>query len=339
MATSQPHPTRRHRVRTATVALGTALVGLIVAMQTLGVTTRPTTQPATLPEASCCEESAFNVPAVAPSPPVVVTSSDDDRGPTPDATADAAGGIAARLHTADGTPIPGNVFLLMATEGSDATARLYEDTPYTHDNGTAPDAHESNLTAVDTVETITAIDIDLLELTTAPGGGPSGGLPYTVAYLNIISNGAFTGDLRIAATGRLGTHGYIDPINAIDQKSAAAHLADADVLFTPSTPTDHHLDTYNTRYVGELFRARHTGKPLTDERQLDNYHTWGTDQPDGMDIVHVRHIADVAAYLCGTGSSYACHVTELLEDTTTEFATKPAHADQPSPDRELTGVR
>jgi len=264
---------------------------------------------------------------------------DDDRRPTPDASADYTGGIATRLHTADGTPVPGNVFLLMATAGSDATAQLFDETPYTHDNGTAADAHESNVAAVDTVETVTGTDIDLLELTTAPGGGPSGGITYTIAYLNVLSDGAFTGDLRIAATGRIGTHGYVDPINAIDEKTAAAHLADADVLFTPSTSTDQHLDTYGARHVGERNRARHTGNPLADERRLDNYHAWGADRPDGMDIIHVRHVADVAAYLCGTGSTYACHITELLEDTTTEFTTKPVDADEPSHDRMRASLR
>lgn len=327
MEATQPHPTHRDRVRTATAAVGTAVVGLVVALM-LVFTAQPATEPAALPETSCCEESASSRPAVIASPPVVVTSSDDE-GPTPDSTADHPGGFATRLHTADGSPVPGDVFLLMATAGSDATARLYDQTPYTHDNGTAADSHESNLTAYATVETITGADLDPLEFTTAPGGGPSGGIAYTIAYLNVLSDGAFTGDLRVAATGRIDTHGYVDPINAVDEKTAAAHLAAADVLFTPSTPTDDHLDTYAARHVGELFRARHTGNPLTDERQLDNYHAWGTNRPDGMDIIHVRHIADIAAYLCGTGSTHACHITELLEDTTTEFTNEPVDTVQP----------
>lgn len=208
--------------------------------------------------------------------------------------------------------------MLMAVAGSDNDARLYDRTPYTHDNGTAADSHESNLTAVDTVETITDADVELLELTTAPAGGPSAGITYTIAYLNVISDGAFTGELRVAATGRIDKHGYVGPINAIDEKTAAAHLADADVLFTASTPTDGHLGAYAARHVGERTRARNTGAPLSDERQLDNYTTWGATRPDAMDIVHVRHIADVAT--CGTGSSYACHITDLLDHTTTEFS-------------------
>jgi len=71
---------------------------------------------------------------------------------------------------------------------------------------------------------------------------------------------------------------------------------------------------YGARHVGELFRARNTGRTLADERRLENYRNWGTDRPNGMDIVGTRHIADVAAYLCGTGSDYACHIADDLAD-------------------------
>ncbi|MGI9646337.1 MAG: hypothetical protein ACR2O6_13610, partial [Ilumatobacteraceae bacterium] len=33
---------------------------------------------------------------------------------------------------------------------------------------------------------------------------------------------------------------------------------------------------------------------------------------DGMDIVGVRHIGDIAAYLCGAGSEVACTTLELV---------------------------
>jgi hypothetical protein len=253
--------------------------------------------------------------------PVAATSTRDDQNPPPDATADYTGGNATRLRTADDSPLPGDVFMLMATAGSDAHARLYDETPYTHDRGVAADTHHSNLIAVETVEAITGRDVDLLELTTAPGGGSSAGIAYAIAYLNIISDGAFTGDVRVAATGRLGREGYVHPITAIDEKTAAAHHAAADVLFTPSTPTTEHLDLYSARHVGELFRVAFTDNPLAEERQLDLYHSWGATQPDGLDVVGVRHIADVAAYLCGAGSSYACTIVDQLDDHVTGIPT------------------
>ncbi|MGI9645441.1 MAG: hypothetical protein ACR2O6_09050, partial [Ilumatobacteraceae bacterium] len=146
---------------------------------------------------------------------------DDDT--SPDETADYVGGIAAQLRTHDANDIPGDLYLLMAREGSAAKARVYDNTPYTVP-GIHPEATESNHAAADTVEQITGHDIASIDFTSAPGGGPSGGVTYTIAYLNIISNGAFTGHLSVAATGALQEDGYIQPIKAIDEKTAAAHL-------------------------------------------------------------------------------------------------------------------
>lgn len=236
---------------------------------------------------------------------------------TPDAVADYVGGLAARLRTSDGTPVLGDIFLLAATPGSDAGARLFDQTPYRHDREVAAEALESNFAAVETVQTISGLDPRFLDFTTAPGGGSSGGLTYTIAYLNVVSNGAFTGDLRIAATGRIAPKGYIGPVSAINEKTAAAYLAGADVLFTPGTPASTHLERYSTRYVGEHNRVGLTAMTLSEKRQLDHYHEWGASRADGLDIVGVRHIADVAAYLCGARSPYACTIADHLAETST----------------------
>jgi hypothetical protein len=244
------------------------------------------------------------------------TSPDGDEGShvsEPDVVADYVGGTAARLHTADGTPVVGDVFLLMGSSGSTANARLYDASPYTHDYGAHPDTITSNHLAAQVVRTITGSDLELLELTGAPGGGPSGGVTRAIAYLNVISGGAFTGDLRVAATGRLGPDGHVGSIDHIDAKTAAAHLADADVLFTPSVPTSDVRDTYGTRFIGELVRDPNASVTLNDPHRVEMFHQWGASRPDGMDIVDARHLIDVASYLCGTGSTFACHVTELLD--------------------------
>ncbi len=298
--------------------LRNTLIGFAAAAQLLTpMAAANSTASTELDKTPCCDTasaSASGTQTVSAPPSVAVTSSDSDWAPTPDATADYTGGLAARLHSTGSTPIPGDVFILMATYGSDNSARLFDRTPYIHDKGTAADSHESNVDAAAVVEAITGADVDLLDFTTAPGGGPSAGITYTIAYLNIISDGAFTGDLRVAATGRLGSDGYVQPILAINEKMAAAHLADADVLFTPSTPGAEHLADHSARDVGELFRARNTGASLADERELGSYRSWGATRPDGLDVVGIRHIADVAAYLCGNGSTYACDVTDYFED-------------------------
>ena len=113
------------------------------------------------------------------------------------------------------------------------------------------------------------------------------------------------------------SYGYVNPINSVNEKLAAADLAEADVLFTPSIPTAEHVEAHGTRVVGELFRARNTGSTLGEERQWEDYDRWGANRPDDdLDVVGIRHIGDVAAYLCGAGSDFACDITHLLEDVT-----------------------
>jgi hypothetical protein len=231
----------------------------------------------------------------------------------PNRVADYVGGIAARLHASTGEPIVGDVYLLMASTGSTAKARLYDRTPYAHDYGAHPDTLASNRIAAETVGTIIGSHVDLVDVTGAPGGGLSGGVAYAIAYLNIISDGAFTGDLRVAATGRLLPDGHISPIENIDTKTAAAHLAAADVLFTPNVPASEIRDAYGARFVGEFVRDPSTGVTLNDPRRLEVFHQWGASRPQGMDIVDARHLIDVATYLCATGSTYACHISGLLD--------------------------
>ena len=242
-----------------------------------------------------------------------------DHGPAPDThepdlVADQVGGIAARLHAEGDTPIPGHVFLLLARAGSTASARLYDRTPYTHDGGAHDDTLESNQVAARAVEALTGSDVEVLELTSAPGGGASAGLTYAIAYLNAVSDGAFTGELRVAATGRLDEDGHVGSIDHIDLKTAAARLADADVLFTPVAPSSETIDAYADRLVGESVRPADGAVTLNDPRRVETFRRWGAGRPDGMDVVDARHLIDVAAYLCGSGSSYACLVTEQLDE-------------------------
>jgi hypothetical protein len=258
--------------------------------------------------------------AVGFGPPVAANSPEGDRETSestsesePDIVADHAGGIAARLYDADGTPIVGDVFLLTGSGGSTPNARVYDSTPYTHDQGTHPDIIASNLLAAQTVSTITGSDIEIIEMTNGPGGGPSGGLTRAIAYLNVLSDGAFTADLRIAVTGQLSPEGHVSAINHIDAKTAAAHLAGADVLFTPTVPTSEARVAYGARLAGELVRDPSTGRSLNDPRRVELFRRWGADRPAGMDIIDVRHLIDVSSYLCGAGSAFACHITEQLD--------------------------
>jgi hypothetical protein len=104
------------------------------------------------------------------------------RGGQPDRVADYVGGIAARVHSDDGERIPGDLFLLMALAGSDTDARLYDHTPYLLDSDqTHPETIESNQQPVRTIEAITDTDLQMVNFTSAPGGGPQQFAGYRVA--------------------------------------------------------------------------------------------------------------------------------------------------------------
>lgn len=244
-----------------------------------------------------------------------ISTGDDRRGgvPAPDLAADYDGGVAARLYDANSTPLVGDVFLLIGSGESTPKARVYDSTPYTHHSASHPETVASNRLAAQTVERITDADIEMIEMTNAAAGGSSGGLTRAIAYLNVFSDGAFTGGLRVAATGVLSPEGHVSSIDGIDAKVAAAHLADADVLFTPTVPTQRALDAYGTRLVGEVVRDRSTGSSLNDPRRVQLFRGWGANRPSGMDVVDARHLIDVSAYLCGTGSAFACDITERLD--------------------------
>lgn len=231
----------------------------------------------------------------------------------PDHIADEAGGIAARLHDADGTPIAGDVFLLIGSADAMANARVYDSTPYLHDRAVHPDTVASNLVANRAVRAVTDTHVDVVEMTNAAAGGPSGGLTRAIAYLNVVSNGAFTGGLRVAATGQLRLDGHVGAIDDIDAKTVAADLADADVLFTPTVPSSEARDSHGARLVGELVRGPGTGTSMNDPHRMELFRRWGTGRTTGMDIVDVRHLIDVSSYLCGAGSDFACDITRRLD--------------------------
>jgi len=259
------------------------------------------------------------VTGVGARPPVVAISPGGDRGvgvPAPDLAADYDGGIAARLHDANGTPLVGDLFLLIGSGGSTPAARVYDSTPYTHTHGSHPDTMASNRLAARTVEVITGADVELIEMTNASAGGSSGGLTRAIAYLNVASDGAFTAGLRVAATGVLSPEGHVSSIDGIDAKAAAAHLAGADVLFTPTVPTQGALDATGARLVGEVVRGPGTGRSFNDPRRVQLFREWGATRPSGMDVIDARHLIDVSAYLCGAGSAFACNVTERLDQLT-----------------------
>jgi PDZ domain-containing protein len=65
-------------------------------------------------------------------------------------------------------------------------------------------------------------------------GGPSAGLAFTLAMLDVLSPGDLTGGLRVAVTGAIAEDGTVHPVGGVAQKTVAAAAAGADVLLLPS---------------------------------------------------------------------------------------------------------
>ena len=64
-------------------------------------------------------------------------------------------------------------------------------------------------------------------------GGPSAGLAFTLAILDVLSEGDLTGGLDVAVTGTIAEDGTVGEVGGVVQKAAAAADAGADVLLVP----------------------------------------------------------------------------------------------------------
>ena len=230
---------------------------------------------------------------------------------------DIVGGYTIRLHTVDGQSLPGDVFLLAAHANAERKVLVFDDTPYTATRSRAhADTIAANINAHHVATAITGSDVPLLDLTTSGGGGPSGGVVYTIAYLDVISNGGFTGGLRVAGTGRVWPGGRYNPVDGIEQKVAAAYVADVDVMFSagmPSTLSEAH--DLPVRIERASLTNIDTARASLSER-VEMYIKLGATRPtDGLDVVGISHVVDIAAYLCGSGSDYACEIVDVIDDS------------------------
>jgi hypothetical protein len=235
----------------------------------------------------------------------------------PDVVADdIVGGFAIRLHTVDGAPIPGDVFLLAAQGTDDRKVFVYDDTPFTTTRDRAhADTISTNINARYLATTITGADVPVLDLSTSGRGGPSGGVAYTIAYLDVLSDGAYTGDLRVAGTGTVSPGGRHNPVTEIDQKVAAAYVADADVMFSAGLPSSlSDVNALPARIERASLANTATARATLLER-VEIYTELGETRPaHGLDVIGISHVIDVAAYLCGSGSDYACEIVQLIDD-------------------------
>jgi PDZ domain-containing protein len=73
------------------------------------------------------------------------------------------------------------------------------------------------------------VDIDSGQI-----GGPSAGLAFTLAVLDVLTPGELTGGQRIAATGTIDPDGKIGPVGGVAQKTVAVKRSGATLFLVPS---------------------------------------------------------------------------------------------------------
>jgi len=84
-------------------------------------------------------------------------------------------------------------------------------------------------------------EIDLpfpVEIDTGQVGGPSAGLAFTLAVLDVLTPGELTAGLDVAVTGTIDGLGNVGPIGGIGQKAAAVREAGHDVFIVPASEAD-----------------------------------------------------------------------------------------------------
>lgn len=87
------------------------------------------------------------------------------------------------------------------------------------------------------VGTTRDLTIDLpftIEIDARDVGGPSAGLAFTLAVLDVLTPGDLTGGERVATTGTIGFDGSVGPIGGIEQKTVAARRAGIDLFIVPT---------------------------------------------------------------------------------------------------------
>ncbi|MEX2292346.1 MAG: S16 family serine protease [Acidimicrobiales bacterium] len=81
-------------------------------------------------------------------------------------------------------------------------------------------------------------------------GGPSAGLAFTLALLDVLTPGELTGGLKVAVTGTMALSGAVGPVGGGAQKAIAVRNAGYDVFLVPSDEYDEVRAT-----VGDDFRV------------------------------------------------------------------------------------
>ena len=133
--------------------------------------------------------------------------------------------------------------------------------------------------------------------------GSSAGLLFTLADVDLLTAGRLAGDLRVAATGTIGSDGVVTTVRMVDAKVAAARLAGADVVFAPDFDgVPGPVGAVAAPHAGALDAAPTIGEWL----DTAGYEAAGRRAPPHA-LVPVDDVRQALAWLCGrTGLAGTC---------------------------------
>jgi PDZ domain-containing protein len=203
-----------NRRRQAEAMVGSKNTALIVAFERLGIPLDPTGTGATVMETPLEDSPAAAVLRAADT----ITAVDD----TPIE-------LSSDLGDAIGSLAPGTEVTLTVEDFPDGVER--EETVTLAER---PDDPSRGFLGVVTdtraFDPRPAFDVDI---DSGRVGGPSAGLAFTLAIIDVLTEGSLTGGLDVAVTGVILEDGSVQPVGGVPQKTAAARDAGADVMIVP----------------------------------------------------------------------------------------------------------
>ena len=141
--------------------------------------------------------------------------------------------------------------------------------------------------------------------------GPSAGLMFALAFIDLLTPGALAGDLRVAGTGGIAIDGFAFHVTGIDVKVATAMLTRPDVIFTTEQPT---LIDNVTIIQSDSIRVPTVGRTVAEVLNTSGYEQAGrvaAGHPGSVAVVVVHELRQALAWLCGrTGIADTCAVAD-----------------------------
>ena len=133
--------------------------------------------------------------------------------------------------------------------------------------------------------------------------GPSAGLMFTLAYIDLLTPGALVGNLRVAGTGGIAIDGLAFRVTGVDVKVVTAMLTRPDVVFTTELPK---LIEHATIITSHSNRDRTLGHTIAEWLNLSGYEQAGrvaAGHPGTAAVVVVHDVRQALAWLCGRSDS------------------------------------